>query len=118
MKTLVDDIVVHVLSLFMLMMFASFFTPLFLSLFCYCTRLLVICLGQPIISYSFLPFQSCDAPSNELSNQLSDLETVVEELTVTMEKGVFGLGMALEGGKDSPMGDLPIAIKRVFVGEL
>jgi len=51
-----------------------------------------------------------------LPNRLADLETVEEELTVTMEKGVFGLGMALEGGKDSPMGDLPIAIKRVFVG--
>lgn len=49
-------------------------------------------------------------------DRLADLETVEEELTVSMEKGVFGLGMALEGGIDSPMGDLPIAIKRVFVG--
>ncbi|XP_066271963.1 pro-interleukin-16-like [Branchiostoma lanceolatum] len=35
---------------------------------------------------------------------------------VELDKGAFGLGFSLEGGRGSPRGDLPITIKRIFRG--
>lgn len=37
-------------------------------------------------------------------------------ITVKMYKGPNGLGISLEGGKESPLGDRPLSIKRVFKG--
>ncbi|XP_013382984.1 uncharacterized protein LOC106153557 [Lingula anatina] len=37
-------------------------------------------------------------------------------IEVEMTKGVTGLGFCLEGGKDSPLGDRPITVKRIFKG--
>ncbi|XP_070541958.1 PDZ domain-containing protein 2-like isoform X2 [Ptychodera flava] len=37
-------------------------------------------------------------------------------VTVELEKGVAGVGFSLEGGKNSPKGDVPITVKRVFTG--
>lgn len=36
--------------------------------------------------------------------------------TVTLKKEGTGLGFSLEGGKDSPYGDRPITIKKIFTG--
>lgn len=36
---------------------------------------------------------------------------------VVMIKGPTGVGFCLEGGKASPLGDLPIVIKRIFKGQ-
>lgn len=38
--------------------------------------------------------------------------------TVTLIKEGGGLGFSLEGGKDSPFGDLPLKIKKIFTGKL
>ncbi|KAK3586393.1 hypothetical protein CHS0354_030910 [Potamilus streckersoni] len=37
-------------------------------------------------------------------------------LEVTMMKGVIGLGFVIEGGKQSPRGDLPLMIRKIFKG--
>lgn len=35
---------------------------------------------------------------------------------VTFERGSTGVGLSLEGGKDSPFGDKPLTIKKIFTG--
>merc|ERR1719264_2232646 len=37
-------------------------------------------------------------------------------ITVTLKKEGAGLGFSLEGGKDSPFGDRPMTIKKIFTG--
>lgn len=38
-------------------------------------------------------------------------------ISVTLIKEGGGLGFSLEGGKDSPFGDLPLTIKKIFTGK-
>jgi hypothetical protein len=47
------------------------------------------------------------------TNSDSNYRVLRAELT----KDVAGLGFILEGGKDSPLGDKPLAIKRIFRGK-
>lgn len=37
-------------------------------------------------------------------------------IVITLVKDGAGLGFSLEGGKDSPLGDQPLAIKKIFTG--
>ena len=37
-------------------------------------------------------------------------------LTIMLTKDGAGLGFSLEGGKDSPLGDKPLTIKKIFTG--
>ncbi len=37
-------------------------------------------------------------------------------ITVDLKKEGTGLGFSLEGGKDSPQGDRPLTIKKIFLG--
>jgi hypothetical protein len=38
-------------------------------------------------------------------------------LTIMLTKDGAGLGFSLEGGKDSPLGDKPLTIKKIFTGK-
>ena len=39
-------------------------------------------------------------------------------VTVNLKKEGTGLGFSLEGGKDSPFGDRPMTVKKIFTGIL
>ena len=52
------------------------------------------------------------SPSS-ISNEDTRDEVIKE---VVMSKGSVGLGFCIEGGKGSPLGDRPIAVKRLFKG--
>ena len=39
-------------------------------------------------------------------------------ITVSLKKEGTGLGFSLEGGKDSPFGDRPMTIKKIFSGSV
>ena len=39
-----------------------------------------------------------------------------QSITVTLKKEGTGLGFSLEGGKDSPYGDRPMTVKKIFTG--
>ncbi|OUC45714.1 PDZ/DHR/GLGF domain protein [Trichinella nativa] len=60
------------------------------------------------ISFTSIRLNS-QSPFGEINNEM---DTAVIEF----ENGACGLGMILEGGRDSPKGDCPVQIKRILPG--
>jgi hypothetical protein len=58
----------------------------------------------------------CVVPDT-LSVVLSPGEDRGPPLTITLTKDGAGLGFSLEGGKDSPLGDKALTIKKIFTGK-
>lgn len=51
------------------------------------------------------------------NNTLTDKSKKGPVMSITLMKEGGGLGFSLEGGKDSPFGDLPLTIKKIFTGK-
>eukprot|EP00096_Caligus_rogercresseyi_P011894 TRINITY_DN482_c0_g3_i1.p1 TRINITY_DN482_c0_g3~~TRINITY_DN482_c0_g3_i1.p1 ORF type:complete len:855 (-),score=313.98 TRINITY_DN482_c0_g3_i1:70-2634(-) len=70
-------------------------------------------------SYGGRPPKILESPLDHKS-LLSDLKFVdvprCPPTTVVLKKEGTGLGFSLEGGKDSPVGDRPLTIKKIFTG--
>ncbi|XP_065207330.1 uncharacterized protein bbg isoform X2 [Planococcus citri] len=60
----------------------------------------------------------CDSRNFTSSTANNNYSKIVKGpvISVTLIKEGGGLGFSLEGGKDSPFGDLPLTIKKIFTG--
>jgi hypothetical protein len=58
----------------------------------------------------------CTVPDIFLIVMLSLGEDRGPPLIVMLTKDGAGLGFSLEGGKESPLGDKPLTIKKIFTG--
>jgi hypothetical protein len=58
---------------------------------------------------------------NDIAFLIIDLKFVDvprgQPMSVVLKKEGTGLGFSLEGGKDSPLGDRPLTIKKIFTGK-
>jgi len=59
----------------------------------------------------------CHSMPEALIGLLSPGEDRGPPLTIMLTKDGAGLGFSLEGGKDSPLGDKPLTIKKIFTGK-
>ena len=64
-------------------------------------------LGTRSSKTSTLPLDTPVIDSNDDTREL---------VTIELHKGTVGLGFCIEGGRDSPRGDTPITVKRLFKG--
>jgi len=56
--------------------------------------------------------------SDEATTFVDGRSRQLETEVISLEKGVFGLGFCIEGGRDCPAGRAPVTVKRIFRGEL
>jgi len=56
--------------------------------------------------------------TEEVSKDVDGSSDESETEIISLEKGVYGLGFCIEGGRDCPSGRAPVTVKRLFRGEL
>ena len=62
------------------------------------------------------PRQSSVECVEEMSRDVDGASDQRETEIIALEKGVFGLGFCIEGGRDCPTGRAPVTVKRIFRG--
>lgn len=71
-----------------------------------------------VLSPSVSPRSDGRRPSASLRHRDKSVDDDVTRgravLRVELDRGVAGLGFCIDGGKQSPTGDRPVAVKRVF----
>lgn len=73
-----------------------------------------------IIHFPYVLFlaESKGHQANQVNSSKGDVRLDRSVVTVVLEKagGGAGLGFGLDGGRDSPQGDRPLTIKKLFAG--
>ena len=73
---------------------------------------------SPLKASQSTPQQTIKGKESEVldSNFTPIMDSQCPLITVVLTKEGAGLGFSLEGGKDSPLGDMPLTIKKIFTG--
>jgi len=69
--------------------------------------------GRHVLSQG-LGVKCVEEATKEVDGSMHQLETEI----ISLEKGLFGLGFCIEGGRDCPTGRAPVTVKRIFRGML